>query len=224
MAVSLQRYEEWRAVELLVQELADFKAPNEQDDYSWGKPALNVLDCILSLNRKYDSFVVPRVEDFLERHPEVESLEDLAVMINKHGVTEFLLRKLNYNDPSRARTLFGVVEWLIELQHKYEGETENDRLEAWAVQSKAEEFEKFQVKGFGLAGFQYLRMLFGAQTAKPDVHIKRFVAKTIGKKVTDWEALQFLELAAKKANFPIREVDWKIWEGSAGNTRGHELE
>ena len=103
---------------------------------------MNVLDCILSLNRKYDSFVVPRVEDFLERHPEVESLEDLAVMINKHGVTEFLLRKLNYNDPSRARTLFGVVEWLIELQHKYEGETENDRLEAWAVQSKAEEFEK----------------------------------------------------------------------------------
>ena len=27
------------------------------------------------------------------------------------------------------------------------------------------------VRGFGLAGFQYMRMLFGAQTAKPDIHI-----------------------------------------------------
>lgn len=33
------------------------------------------------------------------------------------------------------------------------------------------------VAGFGLAGFQYLRRLFGAETTKPGVHVMRYVAR-----------------------------------------------
>jgi len=35
-----------------------------------------VIDCVLSLNRNYDSFVVPRLDSFERRHP--ESLKDFA--------------------------------------------------------------------------------------------------------------------------------------------------
>jgi hypothetical protein len=39
------------------------------------------------------------------------------------------------------------------------------------------------IKGFKLSGFQYLRMLFGAQTTKPDVHIVKFISEIVGRKV-----------------------------------------
>jgi hypothetical protein len=71
------------------------------------------------------------------------------------------------------------------------------------------------VPGFGLGGFQYLRMLFGAQTTKPDVHIIRFVSEAIGRKIADIKALYLLERAAKQAGLPIRELDITIWETGA---------
>jgi hypothetical protein len=47
-------------------------------DPAWRrKPALKVIDCVLSLNRPYDTFVVPRLKDFERERPHVESVADL---------------------------------------------------------------------------------------------------------------------------------------------------
>jgi hypothetical protein len=37
---------------------------------TWADPATNVLDCVLSLNRRYDGFVLPRLNKLAERHPD----------------------------------------------------------------------------------------------------------------------------------------------------------
>jgi len=71
------------------------------------------------------------------------------------------------------------------------------------------------IYGFGLSGFQYLRMLFGADTTKPDRHIRSFVEKCIGAQVSDWRALQLMEHAAKRVGRSLREVDHAIWESYA---------
>jgi hypothetical protein len=63
-------------------------------------------------------------------------------------------------------------------------------------------------RGFGLAGFQYLRMLFGAQTTKPDIHIIRFVSTIIGRKVTDVQALYLLERTAKTCRLAASGVGY----------------
>jgi hypothetical protein len=60
-------------------------------------------------------------------------------------------------------------------------------------------------------GFQHLRMLFGAQTTKPDVHIRNFVSEVIGRKVNDYTALALLEQASAQTNLPLHEVDGAIW-------------
>jgi hypothetical protein len=39
-------------------------------------------------------------------------------------------------------------------------------------------------------------MLLGAQTAKPDVHVRRFVSGIVGRSVGDVEALTLLEASA----------------------------
>lgn len=190
-------------------------------DYGWsGNTALSVLDCVLSLNRRYDSVVFPRIQAFANRYPKVTELSHLKSMFDAYEeVGAFSREKLNYNDVRREHTIRGVVAYLTAIQANHSGETEWERLQAWAHSVQPSDYTQVGVKGFGLAGFQYLRMLFGVQTTKPDVHIIRFVSTITGKSVNDMTALCLLEQAAKQANLPLREVDGAIWEaGTRGET------
>ena len=185
-------------------------------NYGWQSPALNVLDCVLSLNRKYKSMVLPRVKSFAKRHPEVIDLEDLQKLIEDYASpSDFIRQELNYNDPGRAQVLCNVIKYLIAIQNNYQGATEQERLKHWAISVKPQDSVSVKIKGFKLSGFQYLRMLFGAQTTKPDVHIKRFVSDIVGHPVNDWVALELLEQAAQIVNLPLRDVDNVIWEERA---------
>jgi hypothetical protein len=73
----LQQDEKQESIEKLRKALKSFGHPPQRDDYSWSNPALNVIDCVLSLNRKYDTFVRPRIDLFVKNHPDIKSLEDL---------------------------------------------------------------------------------------------------------------------------------------------------
>ena len=85
-------------------------------------------------------------------------------------------------------------------------------LHTWAISVKPHDVAVVGVRGFGLAGYQYLRMLFGAQTTKPDVHVKRFVSQALGRKVGAKDALALLEQASAQAGLPLRAVDGVIWQ------------
>lgn len=123
--------------------------------------------------------------------------------------------ELNYNDSRRAGTLAGVLEYLLDAQVDHPGTTEEEKLQHWATWCRPGDYLTVGVPGFGLAGFQYLRMLFGAQTAKPDVHIVKFVSEVVGRELSPVQALNLLERAAKVANLPLREVDAEIWSERA---------
>lgn len=186
-------------------------------DYGWpGNSALTVLDCVLSLNRRYDAFALPRVKAFAEHHPEVTTLVHLNAMFAKYPeIGQFSRDALNYNDARRERTLRGVADYLLTIGPSYAGATEWERLTAWAQSARPADSASIGVKGFGLAGFQYLRMLLGAQTTKPDVHIIRYVSEIVGRRLKDWDALLLLERASAKAGLPLREVDGEIWQLAA---------
>jgi hypothetical protein len=64
--------------------------------YAWSSPALNVLACVLSLNRNWDSFVFPRVENFRRRHPEIRSVHDLRNAVRRYATPyDFFLNELD---------------------------------------------------------------------------------------------------------------------------------
>jgi len=178
----------------------------------WLVPPLNVLDCVLSLNRNYDNFCEPRVKRFQEQNPEVDSLARLLRLINTYPTPlEFSIKELNYRDEKRAATLVGVLIYLLKVQTDYEGSSETSRLTEWANLAQSCDYERLEIRGFGLSGFQYLRMLFGAQTVKPDLHICRFVAKAVGHAVSDTQALALLEVAGKDLGWPLSALDYAIW-------------
>jgi hypothetical protein len=58
-------------------------------------------------------------------------------------------------------------------------------------------------------------LFFGANTTKPDVHICRFVGSSVEHRVSDIEALELLEEAAREAGIVPLNLDTTIWEASA---------
>lgn len=176
-------------------------------------PALRIIDCVLSLRRKYESVVIPRVKGFLESFPEIRSCADLAGLITEHSTPhEFARDALRLDSAGLGKRVQLVTQYLIESQVRFAGDTEVMRLHAWATWTRPGDHLAVGVHGFGLAGFQYLRMLFGADTAKPDVHIMRYVSGVLGRKVSDIHTLYILERAGEITCRSIRQLDNLIWQ------------
>ena len=178
--------------------------------------AVAVIDCVLSLNRKYDGFVVPRLKDFKRSHPQVRSIVQLAELMDSYPTPlDFSIKELNYRDENRARILREVIQFVCTIVQKSPTLPEEEVLKDWALQAKPPECETLGIRGFKIAGFQYLRMLFGADTTKPDVHIIGFIADALNRRVSAYEALALLEAASKRLGHSVREVDSAIWRSRA---------
>ena len=63
-----------------------------------------------------------------------------------------------------------------------------------------------------LQSFQYLCMLFGVDTTKPDIYIIRFVSGLLNRNVSDLEAHALLEAACERIGVSVRAVDNLIWK------------
>lgn len=195
----------------------DFGCIRSSSDRAWSRaPALRVVDCVLSLNRRYDSFVVPRLDRLALDYPLLVSVSQLRELVDSFpSPAAFVRDALRYCDAPRARVLSKVVDFLLGASAVTAGSSELERLEWWARRSHPAEYRSLGIRGFGLAGFQYLRMLFGANTTKPDVHVRRYVHRAVGHPVSDLQALILLEDAAARDGIRVRDADTTIWERAA---------
>ncbi|MEZ6235070.1 MAG: hypothetical protein R3B68_12860 [Phycisphaerales bacterium] len=109
-----------------------------------------------------------------------------------------------------------MAEHLAEAQAAFKGGSETERLRAWAEWARPGDAYAFEVRGFGVAGFQYLRMLFGADTIKPDVHIRRYVEGVLGRPVGDVALVGLLEAAAQRLGRRAAELDRALWAAATG--------
>jgi hypothetical protein len=189
----------------------------KSSDRAWARvPAVRVIDCVLSLMRSYDSFVVPRLDRFERAHSQIRTVCDLHQLIGRYNSPDhFVTEALDYRHQDRAETLAAVVNWLVTVSGHGSGAEQLSNLERWASGTNASSYATLGIRGFGIAGYQYLRMLFSANTTKPDIHIRRFVELHVGHPVSDFEALRLLEGAAKETGIILRDLDTTIWESSA---------
>jgi len=159
---------------------------------------------------------VPRLDRFESRFPQTRSVRALRAQIDSFEQPDAFVRQtLDYRDADRSRILDEVVDRVLEFADASAGASEVERLESWASHARPDGYMVQRIRGFALAGYQYLRMLFGANTTKPDVHICRYVSRCVGRTVSDVEALTLLEGASAISDVRLRDLDTTIWETSA---------
>lgn len=189
--------------------------PSPEDLVNSRPPAVRVIDCVLSLNRKYDTFVVPRLRTFISNHPEVQRITELAELMTGYPTPHaFVQQELSYGHEDRARILYEVVIFLCAIVQRTPTIPEEKALKQWLVQAQPRT-HRLNIKGFGPAGFQYLCILFGVDTTKPDIYIIRFVSELLNRNVSDLEAHALLEAACERVGVSVRAVDSYIWNRGA---------
>lgn len=190
---------------------------NEMGGYQ--NAVLICLDAVLSINRKYYSFVVPRIKNFQENYSDINTLSKLQKLIKNSSVEEFS-KIWNYNHPQRIEILSTLVQNLINfanIKSSDSPEIELKKLYAWANSVDVQNFKDFNVPGIGIATYQYIRMLLRAKTVKPDVHIKKYITSVINKRLNDFDTIDIFEKACKSENIDIAKADHSLWKIFATN-------
>ncbi len=177
-------------------------------EFFYDNPVLILLDAVLSINRPYEKFVVPRIE--LARKWPIRALSQLKAEIAEVGVQGFCDR-WHYQHPERVGILATLVDKFLEIKNEVGIADDLAALQFWGERSSVDDFSSFRIRGVGFTTFQYLRLLCGAVTAKPDVHLKRAVEDGIGKRLTEREVVALVEETARRWPILARRLDYALW-------------
>ena len=180
-------------------------------------PAVKVINSVLSLGMDYRKVVKPKLDAFQEKNPDVRQVTELAAFIEEDYQTpiDFLNKEFGYKHKPKsirkANAINSVCEKLCGIINASPSVPEEDAIRQWALQAKPEGYRVWNIKGFKLAGFQWLRMLFGADTVKPDRHIVNFLSDTLNEKVSPLESVELIEETSAHSEFSARDIDRIIW-------------
>ena len=187
------------------------------DEYGYDNPVLICLDAVLAIQRRYKQFVVPRISRFQQEYPHIRSLSDLKQLIERYGHRRFGEQVWNYRYLPRIQTLELLVNWFLAYQQKHGFADDLEAIRYWAQQPYQEPLSAYGVRGIGIATTQYLRMLTGADTVKPDVRIHQAIEDALGRSVENEEAISLIEEAARRLGVGATTLDHAIWKFYSGN-------
>ena len=181
-------------------------------------PAVKVINSVLSLRRPYRTVVKPRLDAFQENNPDVIQVSDLVNLMARYDTPyDFLKAELDFRSELKATAIDDVVEKLCGIINASPSVPEEDAIRQWALQANPGGYRVWKITNFGIAGFQWLRVLFGADTVKPDTHILNFLADTLNERFPQTsykkklEAVGLIEEASAYSEFSARDIDRIIW-------------
>lgn len=186
------------------------------DRWTGSDPVLLIVDAAGSATGlNYANIVKPNVEEFRREFVETGKVQSLADLVKLADDPEFE----EQFTIGRPNVVYDVAQNLLE---KYDSEREDlEILRDWAETADPESYRSDpvgEVNGVGLATFQYLRMLAGAETVKPDIQVRRFVEELEGE--YGWEDLEMekpIDLIdscrwlAEHSSYSVLEIDQIAW-------------
>ena len=183
-------------------------------------PAVKVIHSVISQGLTYKTTVYPRLVGFKKNRPDVRSVRQLADLMGSYTTPlEFLTEEVNLKNELKAGAIDGIAKYLCGLIEASPTVPEEELLKQWAINAEPDGYKKLNIKGVKIATFQWLRMLFGADTSKPDVHIMTFIHDTIGKKLSEDECVLLIKGVASYLEVPEQDVDGAIWEFMSSRSR-----
>lgn len=182
-------------------------------------PAVKVINSVISQGLSYKHVVKKRLEDFKKNRPNVKSVGQLADLMESYTTSlEFLTEEVNLKNELKAGAIDGIVKYLCGLIEA-SAVPEEETLRQWAINAEPDGYETLNIKGVRIATFQWLRMLFGADTSKPDVHIMNFISDTIEQKLSKNDCILLIKGVASYLEVSERDVDLAIWDFMSSRSR-----
>ena len=183
-------------------------------------PAVRVIHSVISQALNYETTVYPRLVDFKKNRPDVKSVRQLADLMASYTTPlEFLTEEVKLKHPGKAGAIEGLVKYLCGLIEASPTVPEEETLKQWAITAEPDDYKKLNIKGVGIATLQWLRMLFGADTSKPDVHIMNFIHDTIDEELSEDDCILLIEGVASYLEVSERTVDAAIWDFMSSRSR-----
>ena len=183
-------------------------------------PAVKVINSVISQALNYKTTVYPRLVGFKKNRPDVKSVRQLADLMGSYTTPlEFLTEEVNLKHRGKAGAIDGLVKYFCGLIEASPTVPEEETLKQWAITAEPDGYKELNIKGVWIATFQWLRMLFGADTSKPDVHVMNFIHETIDQKLLESECVLLIEGVASYLEVSERDVDGAIWNFMASSSR-----
>jgi hypothetical protein len=152
------------------------------DRWTGSDPLLLVADAAgTTTGQSYFDQVKPSVESFQSHSLEsgrVETFADLASLNRDDSELQRI-----FEAERKRRVLVETAAVLTGV----DGETDLDRLQRWARRADPYNYSEDpvgRIDGVGLRTFQYLRMIAGVDTVKPDVQVRKFVENWVTRRKT----------------------------------------
>lgn len=185
------------------------------EEYTYLNPTVIIVNAILSKNRNYDN-VQGWVKNFQTKYDGISTLIELIKVIDQE-TPKIFSENIRYKHESRINEIKEVASVFIKMKDNSE-EDDLEVMQNWAKNTTYTNKEDpiLKVKGIGIATFQYLRILLGVETCKPDVQIKKFLETALNKdktekKFSEEEAIEIIEELSKELNVGTRILDNSIW-------------
>ena len=186
------------------------------DRWTGEDPILMLADAAgTTTGQNYFDQVKPSVEDFRDQflaQERIGSMEELASL----DITESDLMDI-FEAERKRRVLIEGASVIAD----FPGDTDLDRLQNWAQSADPMNYSKDpfgQINGVGLRTFQFLRMVAGVDTVKPDIQVKRFIGELSDatgysklESSTDHSVLKSCEWISAKTDYRMIELDQIAW-------------
>ena len=199
--------------------LKSIDGPPDPGPPSWPSPVLCVLDCLLSLDRRKEGWVDQTLQRLQEPDSQYGTMGSVRSFVTAFSSpADYFVADLRDKEAKRAALLVPLLDALIDAGMDFPGQTESDRLRAWAVAASPADYSFGPFRGLGLKGFQNLRRLLGANTLVPTTETASWVGRAIGREPEATEAVHLLEKAARRLRYDLRGVPEEVWQCRIGET------
>jgi len=175
---------------------------------------MNLFETVLDYQMSTTA-VVRALQFFRDnRWDDIRSGDDLELTLasfpsDKEGNLSLAQHLWGYNLWTRAQQLRDLTFHFRQI-----GVTDQGSLKRWAEESSFETHFQGRVKGLGIAVYHWLVMRQGVDTVKPDVHVRRFAEKAVGRSLNNQGVVDVVVGAAHTLGMKAYELDWAIWEAS----------
>jgi hypothetical protein len=171
------------------------------------RPAIAIIEVVLSINRKYVTHVEPHIKRIEKTR--LSTFNELEYIVNRLSMKEFF-SFWGPHDTRKYQIVKDLLEAINVLKDKYKINDDYLVMNKWALEVNIDKYEKDiigRIKNVGLATFQHLRMNFGINTVKPDRQVKNVLEREFGFKGNDKKAIIAVEAISKISGYSPIELD-----------------